>query len=53
MTLYLGRYVYEIELGEQKGKGTIDLLEQPRSVLECLGDPLKCSLTDPPRASCP
>jgi hypothetical protein len=53
LTLYLGVYVYEIELGQRKSKGTVNLLKQTGSVLECLGDPSKCDLTNPPREKCP
>lgn len=53
LTLYLGVYVYEIEIGQRKSKGTVDLFKQTGSVLECLGDPSKCNLTNPPRKKCP
>ncbi len=53
LSLYLGLYVYEIELGQRTSKGTINLLKQPGSVLHCLGDPSKCDLTGPPLEKCP
>jgi hypothetical protein len=53
LTLYLGLYVYEIEAGQRKSKGTINLLKDRGSVLECLGDPAKCDVRDLPREKCP
>lgn len=53
LTLYLGLYVYEIDFAGRKSRGIVDLLKQPGSVLQCLGNPSKCNLTNPAREKCP
>ena len=53
LTLYLGIYIYEITLDNRKSTGTVNLLKETGSVLQCLDDASKCTLIPVSRKSCP